>query len=164
MKCSSGPGILKNTPTKICNTHTHTPTLKHIHTHKHTVRYTHTHTETPTHTNTLRHMHTHTHAHTYTHIHTHTHTRPHAPTHMPTLLFCSEARCGGRPHTGTYGYGYYYGVEANREHTAASMGCDAHAMRIEEASQPLRPRGRFGFATFGPQSPKSPKLKAASRP
>ena len=154
-------------------TYTDTHTCTHTHAHAHTHTYIRTHRNTHTYTLTRRvsspasssrHCRPGTHTHIHTHTYTHTHTRPHAPTHMPTLLFCSEARCGGRPHTGTYGYGYYYGVEANREHTAASMGCDAHAMTIEEASQPLRPRGRFEFETFGTQSPKSPKHNAASRP
>ena len=34
----------------------------------------------------------------------------------------------------------------------------------KEASQPLRPRGRFEFETFGTQSPKSFEFKSASRP
>ncbi len=71
-----------------------------------------------------------------THTHAHTHTTPY-----------SWAAPGLLPHVHTLRFFHVRGVWGN-----------------EEASQPLRPRGRLDFETFGTQSPKSFEIKSASRP
>ena len=144
----------------LTNTHTHTHT--HTHTRRcaqiHTVthRYTWTRTDThrcsqihtDTHRFTLMRTDTHGHAQIHTDAHRHSQAHTHTHLHLRTIPFSLQLQV----------------FVAHRAHTAASIGGDAHAMRIEAVPQPLRPRGRFDFETFGTQSPKSFELKAASRP
>ena len=85
-----------------------------------------------------------THTHTYTPTHTHTHARTHTHTHTTPY---SWAAPGLLPHIHTLRFFHVRGVWGN-----------------EEASQPLRRRGRFEFESFGTQSPKSFELKSASKP
>ena len=165
-----GPGILQS------NAHTHTHMHAHTHTHMHTPtptcidthtcaqvhsdmhRYTHRHTQ----------MHTDTHRHTCTRTHTHTHTSvvevPQAPAVTSTS---NQTRTHAHMHTHIHTYTHiHYNLlllrfvfAANRAHTTANVGCDAHAAGIEVVQQPLRPRGHFEFETFGIQSPKVSKSK-----
>ena len=94
----------------------------------------------------------------YTHPLRHTHTQQcihiHAHTHTPTYKYI---------HTNTYKYiqtntyKYIHTITiffvANRAHTSAIIGWDAHVRRVGVASQHLRPRCRFDFETFGIKTP-----------
>ena len=116
-----------------------------IYTHRCTQRTTpHTaHTHTHTHTHTCAHAHTH--AHIYTHIHTHTHTHTYKYIQIHTYKDI---------HTNTYILLQILFV-ANRAHTSAIIGWDAHVRRVGVASQHLRPRCHFDFETFGIKTPNS---------
>ena len=119
-----GPGTHKFTHTPM-HTDNHTPRSTHTHTHAHTHTYAHTHTHTYTH------IHTHIQIHTNTYIHIHTYQYIHTNTYiLLQILFV-----------------------ANRAHTSAIIGWDAHVRRVGVASQHLRPRCRFDFETFGIKTP-----------
>ena len=95
----------------------------------HTYTHTYIHTNKPLRTSTCTHtyIHTYIHTHTYTHIHTHAYI--------------------------TVSYYYALFFVANRAHTSAIIGWDAHVRRVGVASQHLRPRCRFDFETFGIKTP-----------
>ena len=114
---------------------------KYTHTDAHREPHPTQHTHTHTHTHTCAHAHTH--AHIYTHIHTHTHTHTYKYIQIHTYKDI---------HTNTYILLQILFV-ANRAHTSAIIGWDAHVRRVGVASQHLRPRCRFDFETFGIKTP-----------
>ena len=135
----------RNTHIHIDTDQPHTRTHAHTHTHRYIQIITHTHIRTFTHTRRSsrsrklqpsRQPGTHTHTHTCTHTRTHTYINIHYILLTTTSFFV-----------------------ANRAHTTANIGCDAHATGIEVVPQPLRLRGHFEFETFGIQSPKVSRSK-----
>ena len=149
---------------KCTHTHTHTHTDAQIHTHAPTYihEYAYIHTNKPLRISTCTHTHLHWHEPTHTHIYTHTYIQIHTYKYIHTNAYI-QIHTYKYIHTNTYtqihAYKYIHTITtffvANRAHTSANIGWDAHVRRVEVASQHLRPRGPFDFETFGIKTPKS---------